>query len=147
MNSRIARWGCWTMEATGKEVIGCRRVLLAHQAWPRDRRWYGDIDEAFAPVGLLACRAHTGGEAVRCVEQGGLAGAVLVSDERHIDGLSILRIIRSIDDRLPCWLVADGLTRWTLQEALALRVASVIVASVAPDELAVTLRKRLAGPN
>ncbi len=135
--------GSRVMDLSGGDVIGCRRVLLAHQQWPLDRRWYADIDEAFAPAGLLACRVHNGVEVVRRVEQGGLAGAVLVSDERCIDGLSLLRIIRSIDAVLPCWLVAEGPSRWTLQEALALRVASVIAPTVGADELTLALRKRL----
>jgi hypothetical protein len=125
------------------EVVAFRRVLLAHQQWPLDRRWYADIDEAFAPAGLLACRVHNRVEAVQRIEQGGLSGAVLVSDERCIEGLSLLRIIRSIDAELPCWLVAEGPSRWTLQEALALKVASVIAPSIGAMELTVALRKRL----
>lgn len=135
------------MTDIGGEVVGFRRVMLAHQQWPLDRRWYADIDEAFAPAGLLACRVHDRLAAVRQVEAGGLAGAVLVSDEHCIDGLSILRIIRSIDAELPCWLVAEGPTRWTLQEALALRVASVITPTIGADELTLALCKRLAGAN
>ncbi len=104
-----------------------------------------EIDAAFAPLGLLACRVHTRLEAVQRVEGGGLSGAVLVTDDRSIDGLSLLRIIRSIDLELPCWLVADDADRRTLQEAFALRVTSVLTHRIGAGALTSALRRRLVG--
>ena len=72
------------------------------------------------------CRAHTGPDTILRVEQGGLGAAVICADHARIDGLSVLRIIRSIDMELPCWLVTKDTTRQTLQTALSLRVTSVV---------------------
>lgn len=70
-----------------------------------------------------------------------MAAAVLVADERDIDGLSLLRIIRGIDEVLPCWLVTEMATRQTLQMALSLRAMSVFVSPFDPGELWFAVRR------
>ena len=127
-------------------VTANRNVLLALGRQVGKPGWCNDIDVAFRPCGFVVCWAHSCVETVERVEQGGLAAAVLVGDDRQIDGLSLLRIIRSIDAVLPCWLVTRDTTRHTLQEAFALKATGVITHPVGADELGLTLRRRLAGP-
>lgn len=125
------------------DSVPAREVLVARGRGGGVWQWYDDIEARFQPVGLSVVRVHTSPDAVRRVEQGGLAGAVLVTDGRRIDGLSLLRIIRSIDAQLPCWLVTSDTTRYTLQAALALRATSVIHDSTGARELSLALRNAL----
>ena len=120
-----------------------RRILFAFGEQVVGSRWLGHIDAAFEPTGLIVCPARTGPETIRCVEEGGLSAAVVVEDQRAIDGLSLLRIIRSIDRVLPCWLLTEDTRRTTLETALALQVTSVLTSSIGPGELAATLCRRL----
>lgn len=121
-----------------------RRVMLASAGIGWDRQWLSDIDAAFAPKGLVACRVQGGDQALQCVQQGGLAAAVFWTERRWGDGLTLLRIVRSIDGQLPCWLVGDDASRWALQEALSLRVTSILARRVGPDELTELLQRRIA---
>lgn len=127
----------------GIDILGFRKVMLAQPGLGWDQQWLADIDAAFAPVGLVACRANTGDEAARFVEQGGLSAAVLWAAQQWNDGLNLVRIIRGIDRDLPCWLIGDGASRWALQEALALRVTSVLAHGVDAGELTIVLQRRL----
>jgi CheY-like chemotaxis protein len=118
-------------------------VLVAYQSLPVGPRWLGEMDQAFKPVGMTICRAHTTPAAIARVELGGLAAAVLIADLWEIDGLALLRIIRSIDGHLPCWLITDDPTRSTLEAALALRATCVMNHPPTAGELALVLRRRL----
>jgi CheY-like chemotaxis protein len=120
-----------------------RRILFAFGEQVVGPRWLGNIDAAFEPTGLVICPAHSGPETIRRIEEGGLSAAVVVEDQRSIDGLSLLRIIRSIDRVLPCWLLTEDTRRTTLETALALHVTSVLTSSIGPGELAATLCRRL----
>jgi CheY-like chemotaxis protein len=122
-----------------------RRILFAFGEQGLGPRWLGDVGAAFEPTGLVVCPARTGPDTIRCVEEGGLSAAVVVEDQRSIDGLSLLRIIRSIDNALPCWLLTQDVRRTTLEAALALRVTSVLTSTIEPGQLAATLFRRLAG--
>ncbi len=93
------------------------------------------------PSGWLVHRTHTGAETIARVEEGGLSAAVLIADQSQIDSMSLLRIIRSIDARLPCWLVAESPTRQMLEQALTLRARSVISQPAEMDGLVVALQK------
>ncbi len=126
-------------------LIPRRRILFAFGEHMVGPRWLGSIDAAFEPIGLTICPAHSGPETIRRVEEGGLSAAVVVEDQRAIDGLSLLRIIRSIDRALPCWLLTQDTRRTTLESALALQVTSVLASSIGPGELAATLCRRLRG--
>lgn len=119
------------------------RLLFVYGQFAGAPRWYDDLDDVFRPVGLELCRAHSGRDAIERVERGGLAGAVLVSDEHEITGLSLLRIIRSIDAVLPCWLVTDAASRQTMETALALRVSSVITRPLGPGDIGLPVRRVL----
>ncbi len=57
--------------------------------------------------------------------------------------LSLLRVIRSIDDELPCWLVTPDPCRRTLQAASSLRVTGVMGYPIEVQELTLALRKLL----
>ena len=110
------------------DLLQTRRLLVADgtdagPAWPADLRGF------FRRAGVVVCHARCGAEAVERVEQGGLMAAVLVegaSESAGIDVLSLVRIIRSIDQILPCWLVTNQTSRRTLERALDLRVNSII---------------------
>lgn len=121
-----------------------RRVMLASAGVGWDRQWLADVDASFAPAGMVACRVQGGEEALQCVQRGGLSAAVFWTERRWGDGLTLLRIVRSIDVDLPCWLVGDDASRWALQEALSLRVTSILARRVGPDELTELLQRRIA---
>ena len=124
-----------------------RTVLLSHAPPSEGPRWLRDFDDELRPAGFVFCRAHSGPDTIRRVEQGRLAAAVLVEDRQQIDGLSLLRIIRSIDLKLPCWLVTEDATRQMLQAALSLSVAGVMTHPIDVAVLAQALRKLLSDPN
>lgn len=116
-------------------------MLLTQRHLVDSPRWYDRIDAVLQPCGLELCRTHTRVETIARVELGGLAAAVLVADDRHIDGLSLLRTIRSIDAGLPCWLVTEDTTRHTLEAALALKVMSVITHPTGASELGLAIQR------
>ena len=120
-------------------------MLLAYGRYGDEAEYLRRADELFRSSGLVACRVHTGPDTIRRVERGGLAAAVVCGDRGQIDGLSLLRIIRSIDEELPCWLVIRDATRQTLEAALALRVTSVLTHPVEVGELILALRRVLFG--
>ncbi len=126
-------------------VSASPRVLLTQRREVDQPRWYDRIHTVLQPCGLQLCRAHTRWEAIDRVERGGLAAAVLVADDRQIDGLSLLRTIRMIDAGLPCWLVTEDSTRRTLEAAFALKVMSVITHPSGASELGLALRRLMAG--
>ena len=122
-------------------------VLLSHALPCEGPRWLREVGDELRPSGFVFCRAHSGPDTVRRVEQGRLAAAILVEDRLQIDGLSLLRIIRSIDMKLPCWLVTENATRRTLEIALSLSVAGVMTQPIDVTVLAQALRKLLSDPD
>lgn len=76
------------------------------------------------PSGVSVRHAFTTADVFRVVETRTVHLA-LVSDAPRVDGLSALRMIRSIDALLPCVLVANEPDRRWLERALALRAESV----------------------
>ena len=123
--------------------IRSRRILLAFGEQGDAPAWVHAADEAFQPLGYLLFRTRTGPETIRRIEEGGLAAAVVVEDQGAIDGLSLLRIIRSIDRELPCWLLTHDMRRQTLESALALQVMSVFSREIEVAELVDAFRRRL----
>ena len=119
-----------------------RDVLLAHERVPQ-WGWLGSLEDALRPAGYGVCRTHSGADTIERVERGGLAAAVLLGDGQRIEGLSLLRIIRSIDSALPCWLVMETPTRRTMQTAFSLRATSVMSYPVAREDLSLALMKVL----
>jgi DNA-binding NtrC family response regulator len=99
------------------------RVLLGHER-SGGASWESELLTRLDPTGVLVQHAFTTSDVVRVVETGTVHLA-LVSDAPRIDGLSVLRMIRTIDGSLPCVLVAAGPDRRWLEQALALRADSV----------------------
>ena len=104
------------------------------------------MDEALRPCGLTLFRANTRAAALATVEKGGLAAAILIDDRPWIDGITLLRLIRSIDIVLPCWLVTAKATRRTLEAALNLSVCGVMETPANVIEFTRTLVKYLDDP-
>ncbi len=114
-----------------------RTVLVSHGRAAIGAGWLCDVEDVFRPSGFVVCRTHSVPDTVERVERGGLAAAVLVEDQPQLDALSLVRIIRSIDVDLPCWLVTENTSRRTLETALSLSVAGVLAP---PDNAAVLSR-------
>ncbi len=131
------------MLASFQKPASRRRILLAHGEDSGGATWVRQAEVAFGPSGFDLCQARTGPETIRRVEEGGLAAAVVVENHRDIDGLSLLRIIRSVDNILPCWLLTHDTRRQTFEVALSLRVISVFSLAIGAHELADAIRKRL----
>ncbi len=124
-----------------------RTVLVSHGGDGGGPEWLNRLDGLFGPSGLSVCRAMAGPATIQRVEQGGLAGAIVIEDEPRTDALTLLRIIRSIDVVLPCWLVTRQATRRTLEAALALSVAGVMTPPVDLIGFSETLLRHLGDPN
>ena len=134
---------------TCNDLQRTRRLLLAQGDEPVRPVWADEVDDFFHRAGVVICRARSGSEAVHQVERGGLSAAVLVEEGFEgcgIDILSLVRIIRSIDQLLPCWLVTRQTSRRTLEQALDLRVNSIIHYPTGMAELLAALRKVLSDP-
>jgi len=71
-------------------------------------------------------RAYTGRQAVEVVDGGGVDVVVLGGDRPPMEGLSVLRIIRSIRADLPCVMVLAEVSTRSLQQALELGAYSVV---------------------
>ncbi|HNQ24126.1 MAG TPA: hypothetical protein PKK06_13650 [Phycisphaerae bacterium] len=107
--------------------------------------WLGEVERGLAPLGLAWARACGRRETIGRVEQGGLAAALLIPGLPDLEGLSLLRTIREIDGRLPCWLVTPWVTRGALQAAFSLRAVGVLPDPVDPQALTLSMWKVLAG--
>lgn len=123
-----------------------REVLLALSDPACDPSWVGPVAAELPAMDFRWCRLPTGPDVVRRVERGGLSAALLVTDHAVGECLSLLRIIRSIDRRLPCWFITPIASRQILEEALALSVISVMTHPVEVTELTLGLRKALLFP-
>ena len=121
-------------------------VLFSHASLRGGPHWLGKVEAGLRPSGFVVCQTHSGPDTIRRVERGGLSGAVLIADGIQIDGLSILRVIRSIDAELPCWLVTREATRQLLEAALSLHVTSVMTQPVEVDRLTLALKRVLINP-
>lgn len=101
----------------------------------------GHVAAELPATGFRWCRLPTGPDVVTRVERGGLAAALFVDDRTAGEGLSLLRIIRSIDRDLPCWFITPMASRQILEAALSLRVISVMTYPVEVTEITLGLRK------
>lgn len=119
------------------------QVLFAHGQPGDHSHWLIELHEMLKPRGLELYPTSNSAETIRRVERGGLAAAVLIADERQIHGLSLLSIIRSIDDDLPCCLVTADIDRPSLQTALTLRATSVMTMPIECGELSMALQQLL----
>ena len=131
------------MQRFSNQGAGDRQVLIAHRRYAPGPLWVREVDTVLRTRGLSLFAAYSGPDAIRRVEHGGLAAAVLIADDPQVDVLSLVRIIRSIDHALPCWLVTADLRRQTLQAASSLRVTGVMGYPVRVEELTFALDKLL----
>ncbi|HUU85442.1 MAG TPA: response regulator [Phycisphaerae bacterium] len=92
--------------------------------------WVRGITGYFEPRHVGVCRAYTGREAIGFVEEGGIDAAILSTDLPRMDGLSVLRIIRSIDNAIPCVVVTADASKRILQRALELQAYTVLTKPV-----------------
>ncbi|MCH8148821.1 MAG: response regulator [Planctomycetes bacterium] len=123
-----------------------RTVLLSHSQDGTASSWARGLDEALRPCGLTLFRVKTRAAALATVEKGGLAAAILIDDRPRVDGITLLRLIRSIDLVLPCWLVTAKATRRTLEAALNLSVCGVMETPTDAIEFTRTLATYLDDP-
>lgn len=107
--------------------------------------WHDHVDSRLRGAGLWLHRFSSSRGAIERVELGGLAGAVLFAGAGDAEGLTLLRIIRSIDQRLPCWVVTPASSRRVWQAAFDLRVTGVMTRPVEPAEFSFTLTRALGG--
>lgn len=131
-------------------VVRARRLLLAPAETTAEATWGHEIETFLTPTGVVVYRARSCDDAVRRIEEGGLSAAVLMQHQPAPDGVdvfSLLRIIRSIDAVLPCWLVTRVMTRRSLERALDLRVQSMIQYPAGVEDLLAGLRKVFSDPS
>lgn len=102
-----------------------REILISLRLIGTDGGWIDRVRDLGGPPGFAVCRTTCGADAVQRVELGGLAAAI-VADPRPADALTVVRMIRSVDRRLPCWLITERASRQALEAALSLEVVSVI---------------------
>lgn len=121
-------------------------VLIACEPAFRQVPWIQRLDENLRLEGLSLRHAHTQTEAVAFVERRAPRAVVVSSDRQRIDGLSLLRIIRSLNAQLPCWLITDDANRRMLEVALAMHVISVLHHPVNGEELSIALKRVLLAP-
>lgn len=118
-------------------------MLVSQRLRGDQLRWVEEMGSRLSPSGFCVDRAGSMPETVARIERGGVAAAVLVDDAQSIDALTLLRIIRSVDQSIPCWLVAEQLSRALLQTAWTLNAASVLKYPVDAIDVALTVLKGL----
>lgn len=123
-----------------------RRLLVAQTHEPPGLGW--DIETFLSPTGAIICRARSCREAICRVEEG-VSAAVLLEEagpSSTPDVFALLRIIRSLDAVLPCWLVTRVADRRCVQRAFELRVQSIIEYPTGVGELLAGLQRVLRDP-
>lgn len=101
-------------------------VLLAIQDGPVIKPWVWEVQGFLREAGLGICQATSEPDCIRQVERRAVRAALLAADRVAGEELTLLRIIRSIDSELPCWLVLDQAAPRLLRAAFALRARSVV---------------------
>jgi CheY-like chemotaxis protein len=109
---------------------GPTNLLVSTGQTRRPCRWVDALATRLQPRGVAVRQADTGRQAIRIVEEGGISLVILDAETPQLDGLSALRIIRSIDRALPCLLVAENPSGYVIRQALALQAYSVVAEPV-----------------
>ena len=124
-----------------------REVLVSCRRRAREPAgWLSAVADGLRPAGVVLTHADCGQATVDRVALGGLVGVVLAGGSPEIAPLSLLRVVRSIDADLPCWLVTGDMRRHTLQTALALRATGVFAKPVDVSGLTLVMLKILSDP-
>ena len=107
---------------TTNEPAARLTVLLAeqHEVWART------VSDLLAPQGVQTVGAHTGREALRLIETGTIDVAVLDQTMPQLGGMQVIRRMRDLPAAPPAILLADQVSTALLQEALGMRVFSVL---------------------
>lgn len=111
-----------------------RRVLVATPTHARCG-WFAELDELLAPQWIAMHRTGQRRDTVETIERG-LADLAVISDATGSAALEMLSVIRAVERRLPCVLVAGEPTSNDLRRALALNAQSVVPAPVNAGRLA-----------
>jgi len=120
------------------------QVLLAMRDSTMVPSWVNEVHGRLRLAGLSVYRAYPGLDCIERLQRGGVAAAVLWAEADPGDGLGMLRMIRSVDLNLPCWLVLEDATPGTLRAAFALRARSVMTQPVDVGALSFSLTRTLA---
>jgi two-component system NtrC family response regulator len=99
-------------------------VLLADE--PAGAPWSQTVSELLAPQGVRTVSAHNGRDALSLIEGGTIHVAVLDQRMPQLGGLQVVKRMRDLPAAPPTILLADHLTNNLLQEALGMRVFSVL---------------------
>ena len=97
-------------------------VLLADE----NESWVPTVRTLLAPQGVQTIAARTGREALDLIERGQIHVAVLDQRMPQLGGLQVIKRMRDLPTAPPAILLADQLTNHLLQEALGMRVFSVL---------------------
>lgn len=134
------------MRVSRSDMMKTPRLLVAQMQEAPGTSW--DIETFLSPTGAVICRTRTCREAICRVEEG-VSAAVLLEEPKTTgapDVFALLRIIRSLDAALPCWLVTRGADRRCVQRAFELRVQSIIEYPTGVGELLAGLQRVLSDP-
>ncbi|MHC4610393.1 MAG: response regulator transcription factor, partial [Planctomycetota bacterium] len=112
-----------------------RRLLISYAPRALEGDWITGLSRHFQPYPLEVRRAYTGRETIGLVERSEIDAAILSVELPQMDGLNVLRIIRSIDAELPCVMLTADASKRTLQRALELGAYSVVTQPVDPVAL------------
>jgi CheY-like chemotaxis protein len=106
-------------------------VLLADES----DAWALTVKKLLEPQGVQTIAAHTGREALRLIESGAIHVAVLDTVMPQMGGMQVVKRMRDLPDAPPAILLAEHLSNHLLQEALGLRVFSVLAKPVDFNQL------------
>jgi len=103
-----------------------RQVLVSHPGARPEGDWIAGLTRYLEEHEVAVQRAYTGRQAVELVDGGRVDAVVLSGDRPPMEGLSVLRIIRTIRADLPCVMVLTEVSTRSLQQALELGAYSVV---------------------
>ena len=118
------------MQATEPSERFVRRVLISHARPIGGDDWVTGITGYLQPRSVEVRRAFTGTEAIGLVERGGVDAAIISTELPRMAGMTVLQIIRSLDNRLPCVVITADASKRTLQQALDLGAYSLLTLPV-----------------
>ena len=97
-------------------------VLLADE----EEAWVPTVRGLLAPQGVHTISARTGREALQLIESGMIHVAVLDQTMPQLGGMQVVKRMRDLPAPPPAILLAEHLTHHLLQEALGMKVFSVL---------------------
>lgn len=101
-------------------------VLIRNADWA----WPQAVTEIFQPRKINALVANSLNEMIRLVSHSRMHLAILDSPARQVSGVQALKILRQLDQLLPCILLASQPGQRLLAEALSLNAYAVLAKPV-----------------